>query len=99
MPGKDVISWTSMMMAYGQATQYNDAIILSQDMMVAMVKPDKITAASVLSACAHFGMLDMGIVAQNFIHDHGVKLDIYVDNALKDMYCKCRSVEKSGGFS
>ncbi|XP_022874222.1 pentatricopeptide repeat-containing protein At2g29760, chloroplastic-like [Olea europaea var. sylvestris] len=95
MPRKDVISWTSMITGYAQAAQYKDAISLFEDMMVAKVKPDEITVASVLSACAHLGMLDMGTVVHNFIRDHGVKSDIYVGNALMDMYCKCGSVENA----
>ncbi|KAL2556019.1 Pentatricopeptide repeat-containing protein [Forsythia ovata] len=95
MPKRDVISWTSMITGYAQAAQHNDAISLFKEMMVAKVKPDEITVASVLSACAHLGLVDMGTAVHNFIRDHGVKSDIYVGNALINMYCKCGSVEKA----
>uniref|UniRef100_A0A2N9FV30 Pentatricopeptide repeat-containing protein n=1 Tax=Fagus sylvatica TaxID=28930 RepID=A0A2N9FV30_FAGSY len=95
MPKRDVISWTSMITGYSQANQFADAVRLFQEMMAAKVKPDEITVASVLSACAHLGSLDVGEAVHDYIHKHGVKADVYVGNVLIDMYCKCGVVEKA----
>ncbi|KAK9291963.1 hypothetical protein L1049_019915 [Liquidambar formosana] len=95
MPKRDVISWTSMITGYSQANRFSDAVRLFREMMMAKVKPDEITAASVLSACAHLGMLDVGKAVHDYICSHGVKADVYVGNALIDMYCKCGFVEKA----
>ncbi|KAK2985073.1 hypothetical protein RJ640_022951 [Escallonia rubra] len=92
MPMRDVISWTSMITCYAQAKQFNDAVNLFQEMMRAEVKPDEITFASVLSACAHLGRLDVGKAVHDYIRKHNVKEDVYVGNSLIDMYCKCGSV-------
>lgn len=95
MPKRDVISWTSMITGYSQANKFSDAIKLFQEMMAAEVRPDKITVARVLSAAAHIGTLDVGEAVHDYIHEHGVEMDIYVGNSLIDMYCKCGSVEKA----
>ncbi|XP_057950509.1 pentatricopeptide repeat-containing protein At2g22410, mitochondrial-like [Malania oleifera] len=95
MSKRDVISWTSMITGYCQANQFSDAVRLFQEMMAAKVKPDAITVASVLSACAHLGMLDLGEAVHDYICKHDIKADIYVGNALIDMYCKCGLVEKA----
>ncbi|XP_030533125.1 pentatricopeptide repeat-containing protein At2g29760, chloroplastic-like [Rhodamnia argentea] len=95
MPKRDVISWTSMITGYAQANNFAMAVKLFQEMMVANVKPDEVTVASVLSACAHLGSLDIGKAVHNYIIEHGVKIDTYVGNSLIDMYCKCGSVEKA----
>lgn len=95
MPNRDVISWTSMIAGYSQANQYSDAVRLFQEMMAAKNKPDEITVASVLSACARLGMLDVGKTVHEYIHEHNIKADIYVENSLIDMYCKCGLVEKA----
>lgn len=95
MPERDVVSWTSMITGYAQANRHNDAIRLFQKMMISKVKPDQIMVASVLSACAHLGRLDVGKAVHDYINSHGVKSDIYVENALIDMYCKGGSVEKA----
>ncbi|XP_031280530.1 pentatricopeptide repeat-containing protein At2g22410, mitochondrial-like [Pistacia vera] len=95
MPRRDVISWTSMITGYSQANQFAEAIKLFREMMFAKVKPDEITVASVLSACAHLGSLDVGEAIHEYIQRHGIKSDIYVGNSLIDMYCKCGVVEKA----
>ncbi|XP_054783996.1 pentatricopeptide repeat-containing protein At2g22410, mitochondrial-like isoform X3 [Prosopis cineraria] len=95
MPQRDVISWTSMITGYSQANQFTEAIRLFNEMMAAQAKPDEITAATVLSACAHLGSLDVGVVVHDYIRKNDVKVDVYVGNALIDMYCKCGVVEKA----
>ncbi|KAL9225277.1 hypothetical protein vseg_001222 [Gypsophila vaccaria] len=95
MPKRDVISWTSLITGLSQAGKYTEAVELFQDMMVSEVKPDEVTIASMLSACAHLGMLDLGKEIHKFIADHKIRVDIYVGNALIDMYCKCGDVKKA----
>ncbi|KAL9240416.1 hypothetical protein vseg_014640 [Gypsophila vaccaria] len=95
MRSKDVISWTSLITGYSQAGKYSDALKLFQDMMVSEVKPNEITVASVLSACAHLGMLDLGNQIYNFVTEQKIKVDIYVGNAFIDMYCKCGDVQRA----
>ncbi|KAL7214381.1 hypothetical protein ACSBR1_026731 [Camellia fascicularis] len=95
MPKRDVISWTSMITGYSQANQYSDAVRLFEEMMAAKVKPDEITVASVVSACAHLGTLDVGKTIHDYIRKHNIKADVYVGNSLIDMYCKCGLVEKA----
>nr|XP_016466135.1 PREDICTED: pentatricopeptide repeat-containing protein At2g22410, mitochondrial-like [Nicotiana tabacum] len=92
MHNRDVISWTSMITGYCQANRFSEGIALFQEMMAIKVKPDEITVASVLSACAHLGTLDVGKAVHDYVRQHGIKMDIYVGNALVDMYCKCGSV-------
>ncbi|CAN4097555.1 unnamed protein product [Withania somnifera] len=93
MPYRDVISWTSMITGYCQANRCSDAITLLQEMMAIKVKPDEVTVASALSACARLGTLDVGKALHDYIRQHDIKMDIYVGNALVDMYCKCGSVD------
>lgn len=95
MPNRDVISWTSMITGYSQANQHAEAVSLFCKMMAANVRPDKVTVSSVLCACAHVGSLDVGEAVHEYIRKHGVKTDIYVGNALIDMYCKCGVADKA----
>ncbi|KAM6579922.1 hypothetical protein CsatA_003696 [Cannabis sativa] len=95
MPQRDVVSWTAMITGYSQAYRHNEAVTLFQEMMAAKVKPDEITIASVISACAHLGCLDVGEAIHEYIFTHGVRSDIWVGNALIDMYCKCGVAEKA----
>ncbi|PQM42498.1 pentatricopeptide repeat-containing protein [Prunus yedoensis var. nudiflora] len=95
MPKRNVVSWTSMITGYSQANQHAEAVSLFEEMMGSNVRADEITVASVLSACAHVGSLDVGEAVHRYIRKHGVKADIYVGNSLIDMYCKCGVAEKA----
>ncbi|XP_073311478.1 pentatricopeptide repeat-containing protein At2g22410, mitochondrial-like [Primulina huaijiensis] len=95
MPEKDAISWTSMITAYAQANQFDDAIWHFHGMMAANIKPDKIAVTSVLSACGHLRRVDVGSAVHDFICKSGTNLDTFVENALIDMYCKCKSIDKA----
>lgn len=95
MPRRDVISWTSLITGYSRGNQFVEAVKLFREMMLAKVKPDEITLATVLSACAHIGSLDMGEAIHDYIKRHGTKCDLYLGNSLIDMYCKCGVVENA----
>lgn len=95
MPKRDVVSWTTMIIGYSQNDRFSDSLRLFLDMMKTNVKPDEITIASVLSACARLGSLDMGKSIHDYIRKNNITQDLYVGNALIDMYCKCGSIEKA----
>ncbi|KAL6500926.1 putative pentatricopeptide repeat-containing protein [Orobanche hederae] len=60
MPMKDVISWTSMMSAYGRSGKGREAIELFSRMLDLGIIPDSIAFVSILSACSHAGLLEEG---------------------------------------
>ncbi|XP_022946769.1 putative pentatricopeptide repeat-containing protein At3g49142 [Cucurbita moschata] len=57
---RDVVSWTSMMSAYGKSGQGYDAVALFAKMLDSGLNPDSISFVSVLSACSHAGLLEQG---------------------------------------
>ncbi|GAB2255791.1 hypothetical protein Droror1_Dr00009569 [Drosera rotundifolia] len=95
MPKRDVVSWTSMITGYSQGGKFKEAIELFHAMLDAKVQPDENTIATVLSACAHLGILDEGEKVHSLINKHHIRTDIHVWNALIDMYSKCGSVEQA----
>ncbi|KAJ0909875.1 putative tetratricopeptide-like helical domain superfamily [Helianthus annuus] len=95
MPKRDVVSWTTMITGYSQSGRFSDSLSLFLDMMKTNIKPDEITIASVLSACARLGSIDTGKSIHDYIRKNNVKQDLYVGNALIDMYCKCGSTENA----
>ncbi|XP_021842299.1 pentatricopeptide repeat-containing protein At2g29760, chloroplastic [Spinacia oleracea] len=95
MPKRDLISWTSMITGYSQAGKFSDAVKYFQEMMLNKIKPNEVTISSVLSSCAHLGMLEMGKEIHEYIIEHNIKADIYVGNSLIDLYCKCGDVNKA----
>lgn len=57
MPERDVVSWNSIISAH---CKYREALNYFVQMEKAGEKPDKITFVSVLSACAHLGLVKEG---------------------------------------
>ncbi|KAM7255500.1 hypothetical protein ACFE04_008398 [Oxalis oulophora] len=60
MPVKDIISWTTMINCYSQNKQFMAALSVFDEMKRNNVNPDQVTMATVISACAHLGGLDLG---------------------------------------
>ncbi|GMN40875.1 hypothetical protein TIFTF001_010105 [Ficus carica] len=76
-----------------------EALELFHEMQAAsgdvMVRPDKITIASVLSACAQLGAIDHGKWVDSYLRRSGLECDVVIGTALVDMYGKCGSVERA----
>ncbi|XP_044467450.1 putative pentatricopeptide repeat-containing protein At3g49142 [Mangifera indica] len=60
MKFRDVVSWTSMISAYGMSGQGHDSVALFSKMQSSGLSPDSIAFVSVLSACSHAGLLEEG---------------------------------------
>ncbi|KAK7257973.1 hypothetical protein RIF29_32325 [Crotalaria pallida] len=60
LPERDLVSWTSMITAYGSHGRAHEALELFVEMLQSNVKPDRVTFLAVLSACGHAGLVDEG---------------------------------------
>lgn len=60
LPERDLVSWTSMITAYGSHGRAYDALELFVEMLQSNVKPDRVTFLAILSACGHAGLVDEG---------------------------------------
>ncbi|XP_059434000.1 putative pentatricopeptide repeat-containing protein At3g49142 [Corylus avellana] len=60
MKFRDVVSWTSVISAYGLNGQGRDAVALFAKMQDSGLCPDSIAFVSVISACSHAGLLEEG---------------------------------------
>eukprot|EP01018_Ginkgo_biloba_P030326 Gb_08619 [translate_table: standard] len=93
MPGRDLVSWTTLLSGYAQNGQANEALKLFRQMWLAGVKPNSVTTASVLPACGNLVTLQQGKEIHGYIIKSGFESDIFVASALVDMYAKCGSIE------
>eukprot|EP00253_Pinus_taeda_P006015 PITA_06015 len=57
---KDLISWNTMIVGYGQNGNAKEALQLVNLMLDSKLKPDEITFLGILSACNHAGLVDEG---------------------------------------
>lgn len=71
---------------------FDRALNLFGQMQPTGVKPDSVTYASILPACGNLAALEYGKQFHKDIIRSGFQSDIFVGNALVDMYAKCGSV-------
>ncbi|XP_057857107.1 pentatricopeptide repeat-containing protein At3g12770-like [Cryptomeria japonica] len=93
MHERNLVSWNMMITAHAQHWHVNEMLILFGKMQAAEVKPNSVTIVSVLSACARFGALDQGKCIYTHVIKRGFKSNVFVSNAIIDMYAKCSSAE------
>lgn len=91
---RDLVSWNTVISSLSQNNMFVEALALLRRMVREGVGLDGVTLASVLPACSHLEMLDLG----KEIHVYAVRNDDLIENsfvgsALVDMYCNCRQVE------
>ncbi|KAK9118165.1 hypothetical protein Scep_016258 [Stephania cephalantha] len=60
MPSADAFLWTTMISAYGKNGQLKEVLTMFELMLGSNIKPDEITFLTVLSACSHGGLIDLG---------------------------------------
>ncbi|XP_059639881.1 pentatricopeptide repeat-containing protein At1g15510, chloroplastic [Cornus florida] len=92
---KDVVSWTTMISGYENNGLPDKAVETYQMMELQGVIPDEIAVASVLSACASLGLLDLGIKLHELAKRTRLISYVMVANTLIDLYSKCRCVDKA----
>ncbi|XP_039115126.1 putative pentatricopeptide repeat-containing protein At5g52630 [Dioscorea cayenensis subsp. rotundata] len=89
----DVVSFTSMLTAYSQSGQGEEAVKLFVEMLHRKLKPDSYVYSSLLNACASLSAYEQG----KQIHVQALKLgflcDVFAGNALVNMYAKCGSID------
>eukprot|EP01018_Ginkgo_biloba_P008587 Gb_26466 [translate_table: standard] len=93
MPERNVVSWTAMIAGYAQNGYPVEALKLFQQMQLIGVKPNPVTFASVLPACASVTAFNHGREVHEDIIRSGFQSNTFVANALLDMYAKCGSIE------
>ncbi|KAL1809673.1 hypothetical protein ACET3Z_026663 [Daucus carota] len=92
---KDVVSWTSMISAYENNGMPEKAVDTYKMMELEGIRPDEIALASVLSACASLGLLDMGTKLHKFAKRSGLISYVIVANTLVDFYSKCGCMDQA----
>jgi pentatricopeptide repeat protein len=92
---KNVLSWTSMIAGYARSGYPKEALDLFRRMVRTENRPNRATVATVLSACANFGSLNVGQEVEQYVFENGFELDQQVQASLIHMYSKCGNINKA----
>ncbi|MED6149141.1 hypothetical protein PIB30_059626 [Stylosanthes scabra] len=95
MSCKNVISWTAMLVGYGQNGYSEEAVKIFCDMQNFGIEPDDFTLGSVISSCANLASLEEGTQFHARALVSGLISFLTVSNALVTLYGKCGSIEDS----
>ncbi|KAF3794462.1 Pentatricopeptide repeat-containing protein [Nymphaea thermarum] len=95
MPQRNVVSWTSIISAYCQASRAAESLKLYDEMVAQKIKPNAFTYAAVLKSCAKLQDIEKGREIHQRVIDECCDSDDYIRVALVDMYAKCGRMEEA----
>ncbi|CAE6253351.1 unnamed protein product [Arabidopsis arenosa] len=86
------ISWTTLVTAYSQSSEWEDALSVFSQMREMGFQPNQVTFSGVLASCASLCSLEYGQQVHSLTYKTGFARDKCVESVLIDMYAKCGSV-------
>ncbi|KAG5078770.1 hypothetical protein AAZX31_02G006800 [Glycine max] len=89
MPDRDLASWTALICGTMWNGECLEALLLFRKMRSEGLMPDSVIVASILPACGRLEAVKLGMALQGCAVRSGFESDLYVSNAVIDMYCKC----------
>ncbi|KAJ6670724.1 PENTATRICOPEPTIDE REPEAT-CONTAINING PROTEIN [Salix viminalis] len=97
MPREDIITaWNALISSYQQNGKPKEALAIFRELQLNKnSKPNEVTLASTLAACAQLGAIDLGGWIHMYIKKQGIKLNVHLTTSLIDMYSKCGHLEKA----
>ncbi|GKU85738.1 hypothetical protein SLEP1_g363 [Rubroshorea leprosula] len=96
LKSKDLVSWTSMILAYSNHGYGLHALNVFARMLRSGVKPDEITFVGVLSACSHAGLVEKGQrLFDSMRRAYGLKPWAEHYSCLVDVFGRAGQVEKA----
>ncbi|KAF4379023.1 hypothetical protein F8388_022110 [Cannabis sativa] len=93
LDAKNHVLWNAMLGGYVHNGYALEVIELFSNMKECGFKPDEFTYTSILSACACLEFLELGRQLHSIIIKNKVALNLFVGNALTDMYAKSGALE------
>ncbi|KAF8394262.1 hypothetical protein HHK36_020469 [Tetracentron sinense] len=85
---RNIVLWNAMLGGYAQNGYAGEVMELFSDMRLCGFRPDEFTFTSVLSACACLESVDIGRQVHSFVVKNNFESNLFVGNALVDMYAK-----------
>ncbi|KAF5746932.1 hypothetical protein HS088_TW06G01108 [Tripterygium wilfordii] len=94
-PERDLNLWTTLICGHVQNICADEALVLFNQMVEEGFEPNGATIASVLSACAQSGCLELGERIHAFMEEKGIEIGTILGTALVHMYAKNGSILKA----
>lgn len=92
MSQRDAITWNTIIAGYSQNAQPEEALQYFRQLQLTL-KPNPLTISCVLPACTSLAALQLGKEIHGYTIRNDLLSDVFVGNALTDMYAKCGSIK------
>lgn len=89
MEDKDIVSWTTMVTAYCQYSEWGKALAIFSRMRNEGFVPNHFTLSSVITACGGLCLLEYGQQIHGLTCKVSMDTETCIESALIDMYAKC----------
>ncbi|KAK7407407.1 hypothetical protein VNO78_09306 [Psophocarpus tetragonolobus] len=93
MPEKSVVSWSTMISAYGIHGQLTAATTLFTKMLESNIKPNEVTFMNILSSCRHAGSVEEGKFYFNLMQNYGVLPNVEHIASIVDLLSRAGDID------
>ncbi|KAK9065118.1 hypothetical protein SSX86_016501 [Deinandra increscens subsp. villosa] len=90
---RNVVTWTAMISGLARNQFCEESLNAFVEMRRGLVFPNTLTYLSSLLACSGLHALKEGCQIHGLVLKLGMNLDLHIESALMDMYCKCSSLQ------
>ncbi|XP_010039061.2 pentatricopeptide repeat-containing protein DOT4, chloroplastic-like [Eucalyptus grandis] len=99
MVKRDIVSWTSIISGHAINGEGKEALAAFQQMVAENVVPNSVTFITVLSACAHSGLVDEGRrLYETMRHEYHIEPEIEHCGCMVDMFARAGLLEEAYKF-
>ncbi|GER45870.1 pentatricopeptide repeat (PPR) superfamily protein [Striga asiatica] len=99
MSEKDIVSYNTLISAYGFCGYGKQALILFDEMICLGIKPTKATFVGLLSACSHSGLVDEGwSVYRSMIDSYGICPNMEHYSCMVDLFGRAGRIRDACNF-
>ncbi|GLT28619.1 hypothetical protein SLA2020_035390 [Shorea laevis] len=92
---KDVVMWSSIIGIHVRGGVQGETMKLFRLMRVEGIEPNSVTLLAMISCCSSLASLSHGQAIHTYVVKYGFNSDLYIGNALIDMYSKCGCLKAS----
>ncbi|XP_071689779.1 putative pentatricopeptide repeat-containing protein At3g11460, mitochondrial [Rutidosis leptorrhynchoides] len=92
---KELGTWNAIISGYAQNGYATEVLELYKELESSGLDPNPITLVGVLSSCAHLGAQKVGVEIEKKIQNSSFKDNVFVNNALINMYARCGNLLKA----
>lgn len=95
LPFRDLILWNALLSGYSQNGCADKALKAFRDMQSEQVRPNSVTAATILSVCALLSVMNLCKEVHCHLLRQGLEANVLVHNSLIATYAKCGDINSS----